>query len=499
MISAKLQNRILVAFFALYACVTLYTVVHHEPGRDETAPWLVVRDTAFLDIFRELHYQLHPFLWYLIMFPFAKLGLPCFTIAILNWLMAAGIVYLLLWRSPFPKLTGVLAAFSFYLFWAYSIEARGVYALGFLLLFIIAVNYKSRFSHPLRYGILLFLLANTNAFMVPTAAGLVFIWFAEAWFDKKLSPKLFCAMGIVALGGLFAAWELGAIFPLSDLPALGRTDNVGFQISALPKAIVGAFFTGINPVPFLFVPALVILAFLLRPFLSRPYSGTFCVIHILGNLAAIGIKPVYLCERHYGIILMGIVFALWIAHYEKDLIPKKRAFDASFAARFAAASIALNISFLSSTGLGMMMSYYDWNYLYSGCSQMAAFIKNNNLERFPIASQRYGHLTPVAAFLPGKKFWYAGIAKDATFVHQDATHMNVGHVMPYEQALKKIDEHFPPSEEILILLDVELKNTAGSKYKLLHKVDKEVFGSDERCYLYLRTPQTADPQIRLFQ
>lgn len=488
----------MVFFFAIYACVTLYTAFHHEPGRDETAPWLVVRDTSFLDIFRELHYQLQPFVWYMVIFPFAKLGFSWFTILFLNWLMAAGIVYLLLWHSPFPKLTSLLAAFSYFLFWEYSIDARGVYALGILVLFIIAINYRSRFSHPLRYGILLFLLANTNAFMVPTAAGLLLIWFAEAWFEKKLSTKLVCAMAIVVLGGLFSAWELGAIFPQSDLPALGRTDNAGFQINAIPKAIVGAFFTGINPVPFLFIPALVILMLLLRPLLTKPYTCIFIFAHILGMFLAIGVKPVYTSERHYGLILMGLIFALWIARYEKDRIPINWAFlnNKSFTSRCAAAYVALNISFVASMGLGMTMSYYDWNYLYSGCLQMAAYIKNNNLERFPIASQRYAHLISIAAFLPGKKVWFAGTGKDTTFVHADANWF-VGLAMPYETALQKIDEHFPPTEDILILLDAELKNSENTKYKLLHKVDKEVFASDERCFLYLRKREDA-PQLRLF-
>ena len=64
--------------------------------------------------------------------------------------------------------------------------------------------------------------------------------------------------------------------------------------------------------------------------------------------------------------------------------------------------------------------------------------------------------------------------------------MHEGYVMPYDRALQKIDEHFPPNEEILILLDTKINNAEGSKYQLLHKVDDNVFGSDERCYLYLR-------------
>jgi hypothetical protein len=483
----KKSNWIQIAFLG-YAVLTFLTALNHEYGRDETAPWLIVRDLDFFQIPKELQYQVHPGLWYLLIMPFAKLGFPCETIGILNWLTTLGVAYLLIWRSPLPITTALLCVFSYYIFWQYAIDARGIYALGILVLFIIAYYYPKRFSHPLWFGTLLFLLFNSNATMFPPAGALLLVWALQSLVEKKLSTKTFSGMLIAGVGFLIAIWQVGIVFPPSDLPLIGRTDGVGFQPGSLIKALCGAFFAGLKPVPMLTIPALVMVSVLLYSLASRPFSLLFCCTHIAGILFVIGLKPIYTSERHYGIILMGIIFALWIAHYEEDhnLGYIGQNITTFFSKNFKRALLALNISFIASMGYGFLMHYYEWNYLFSGCAEMASYIRNNKLESVPIASHRYGHLTPIAAYLPDKKFWYAGIGKDSTFVRANYQHLHEGHLISYDRALQKIDERFPSNQKIMILLDAEIKNYEGTKYKFLHKVDNNVFGSDEHCYLYLR-------------
>lgn len=493
MLSSKIQKQILCVFFALYISITLFTVFYHEAGRDETAPWLVARDTSFQGLFAEMPYHLHTILWYIIILPFAKLGLPYICNPLLNWLAACAVVYILLWRSPFPKLTSILASFSFYLFWQYSIDARGIYIIGILILFLIAHFYSARFSNPLRHAILLFLLINTNVLMFPATAGLLAVWTIEAYKDSKISRSFILSIIIVLIGVIFAGWQVGLIFPPLDLPTVGKTDNVGFQVFALARALSGAFFAGMNPVMYLLLPSLLSLSLVMLPLYTRIYSLAFLLINTSGILLTLGFKSLYTSERHFGILLVGIMFALWISYFENETPLKvsiRNAFP-SFLTRFKWAMKILNISFIASMSYGFALHYYDWNFKFSGCSEMAKFIKDKKLDSFPIAAHRWGHLNVISAHLPGKQFWYAGVGRYTTYIHQDSAHMDsahlgVGHFMPYERALQKIDEHFPPSEEILILLDTKINNTEGSKYQLLHKVDDNVFGSDERCYLYLR-------------
>ena len=103
----------------LYSGATLFTVFQHEPGRDEAQFRLVARDLSLPELIKEMPYQAHPATWYLILVPLAKLGLPYICHGIVHWLVAVAIVCILLWKSPFPTLTSILAAFSYYLFWQY--------------------------------------------------------------------------------------------------------------------------------------------------------------------------------------------------------------------------------------------------------------------------------------------------------------------------------------------------------------------------------------------
>jgi len=66
--------------FILYLFITLYAVLNHEPWRDEAQSWLIARDANFFDIFKLLPFEKAPALWYLILLPLAKSGMPENTI-----------------------------------------------------------------------------------------------------------------------------------------------------------------------------------------------------------------------------------------------------------------------------------------------------------------------------------------------------------------------------------------------------------------------------------
>ena len=124
---------------------------------------------------------------------------------------------------------------------------------------------------------------------------------------------------------------------------------------------------------------------------------------------------------------------------------------------------------------------------YSGGKEMAAFIKNNGLERQVIAAHRLAPAMSLLPYLPGVKFWYAGIGKYGTYLLHNREHfLTDGGPQAYANALNNIERAFPGNQPVLVLLDVPLNTTGTGRYTLLHKVDATVFGSDERFYLYRR-------------
>lgn len=70
--------------FIVYVLFNAFLLWHHSPWRDEANVWLMARDLNPLQLLREIKYQGHPCLWYFLVMPFAKLGLPFRTIGILS-------------------------------------------------------------------------------------------------------------------------------------------------------------------------------------------------------------------------------------------------------------------------------------------------------------------------------------------------------------------------------------------------------------------------------
>ena len=469
----------------VYACVTLFTVLNHEPWRDEAQFWLIARDCSLPQLLCEMPYQTHAALWYLIISPLAALGLPFVACSLAHWAIAVTSVGLLLAYAPFPTLTKCLAAFSYFLFWQYCIEARQ-YALSVLILFLTAVAYPSRLTHPFRYGILICLLFNNDLLVFPVAAILLAMWGLEAM-KGGLSKALIAGNGGMVIISAFAGlWQVGILSPPADVHG-GTPDNLGFQISAIWKAMVGMFFTGSGPVSLLAAPATLTLLALVSPLFSRPRALITCAFHLSGLFLVTGMRPISSMERHYGIIWIGVLFCLWIAQYEKDVPLANRLFKGfpDFRTRSRYAILYLNLSLIGSMGLGWMMHWLEWKYDYSGNTRMAAYIKSNKLDSMPIAAHRYSRISSLAAYLPGKKLWDAGAMRYQTYFHQNLEHWTAD-VVPYEKALERIDLQFPPPQELLILLDTPLPASLHSKYQPIFQVDSTVFAWDERCYLYRR-------------
>ena len=134
-------------------------VAVHEPWWDEAQAWLLARDAPLGDLLTtHLAYEGHPPLWYLILMIPAKLGMPYKTINVISALIAAIGVAILVSLRDVPLLLRAAIPFTFYAAYQYSVVSRS-YVLVAPLLFAIAAIYRRRDEHPIRFAVLLALLA----------------------------------------------------------------------------------------------------------------------------------------------------------------------------------------------------------------------------------------------------------------------------------------------------------------------------------------------------
>ncbi|MCM1335589.1 MAG: hypothetical protein NC084_11190 [Bacteroides sp.] len=157
----KKRGRMIWIVFLSYAILTLIGALTHEMWFDETQAWTIVRDNDLAGIMEILRSEGHPPLWYMILLPLTRMGLSCEVLPLISWFFSVASAALFLWRAPFG--VGLKAAYVFScgsLFFC-SVISR-VYCLIPFLLALIAIVYPKRRKHPILFGLLIGLLANTH-------------------------------------------------------------------------------------------------------------------------------------------------------------------------------------------------------------------------------------------------------------------------------------------------------------------------------------------------
>jgi len=476
---------------AVYAVITCITLCHHELWRDEALTWVVARDAGFFELFRVAALEGHPSLWYLLLMPFAKFGMPCFTMLLIHWSLAVAAVAVFLWCAPFPKITKVLFVFSYYMFWEYCLSIR-FYTLGILLIFSLTALHRDRFRFPILYATLLVLLLNTSipVMFIAIALFLVYVWDYIALNDKR--PRVKLAIVLMVLGIIAAYLQIGK-FPGSIIQ-----ESFSWKTASANEltAVVQAFFVS-DPRGVLVLAGFAILALVGYVLVTKPASLLILGIHLAGNFGIF----LFLTggTRHHGLILIGILVSLWLAAYYPDselsIFRSIRTHLPDFNQRWHTCMVALNLSLLMALPIGVSMHRLDLKYQYSGSKKMAQFIRANYLDRYPIAAWRDAQTFPVLVYLPGKQFWCAGLKKYGTYYRQTKERGWAAAHVTYGDALQNIERAFPENEPVLILLDVPLDTQQMPRYKLLFKVDGDIFfAGDERLYLYLRVAPGTVPQ-----
>ena len=158
----QFNNRIAcIAIFAVYAVLTLIGALRHEIWFDEAQAWTIARDNNIAGIFNQLRYEGHPPLWYFILYVFSHLGFECSIMPLIGWLFTAIAAAVVMFKAPFSTVTKSLLIFSGGFLFFNSVMSR-TYCMINLFIVLIAVLFPKRKEHPIIFGTLVALLANTH-------------------------------------------------------------------------------------------------------------------------------------------------------------------------------------------------------------------------------------------------------------------------------------------------------------------------------------------------
>lgn len=484
--------RFQILIVGFYILLVSFGAWHHQPWRDEAHVWLVARDASPAQIIKLAPYEGTPVLWDFMLVPFAKSGFPYFTEAVLHLFLAVTAVTLFVFFAKTGRLTKVLFVFSYYMAYEYAVIARN-YVHTAVFLFAIAALYRNRFSKPIWYGLLVFLLFQSNSLSFMGAFALTVLFGAEMIRGRKITGQRITAVAVMAVGAGLSYMQL---VPPPDSVLHTHLGDF-FQIFvALKESFFGslnAFFT-LNSLILIVLSTVtigaVILVLVIFLWIARKHiSLLFILIAELGWLFYIFVfKYGYSTYRHHGFILLFFIFILWLYNDAKSVQKDKNPGRIKSKEELILINM-VNLLLLVSCAYNLFMYYRSYQYNFSGSKDMASFIRNNHLEKSVIVSYIGSDGEAVLPYFPGVKFWYPETGEFGTYIVY-----NQGYITNTDRSSDSImrlaDSVFSNEPHVLLLLSkpLPLELLLSSKYLIIHKSGAVHFWANETesFWLYLR-------------
>ncbi len=317
--------------FGAYAALLIIVSCFHEPWHDEAEAWQMAKAPLKDILFYIPHYEGHPALWYLILSIPAKLGVP-YELGLKSIACAAALVYgwLILFRSPFPKILRFVLPFHYFLIYQYGVLSRP-YCLMVLCLFLMAMAFRKRNEKPFRFLLPMAVLCALSGYGVVIAGGICLAWVWEILCEKGWKFWTLSFWKDRRILGLFLLLVVAVAVILEIMP---RPDTYATTRGAGNSLIVRLLYTMFMMLPdSTVITVLEGAAYLNKAMIAVPIIivGVVIGICMLFAIACFGAKKdlkyffvpyvlftvfaacVYLCAHHMGLILVFTIFWLWLA------------------------------------------------------------------------------------------------------------------------------------------------------------------------------------------
>lgn len=405
----------LLCIFIGYLIFNGILLARHELWRDEANVWLMARELSPLQLFAEIKYQGHPCLWYLLIMPFAKLGLPFRTIGIVSYAIMAVAAGLFLWKGPFNKWVKAIVLFSPVFTYYYAVIARN-YCLIALILILLAVMYSKRNEKCVLYGLLLGLLVQSDVIALMAAGMISCMWVCEnvwqSYKKKTMKPFVNILKGIwiplfslVLLIMQFYHVSDSPVFQISSMGKLEMLREIRNYAYWILERLSGR---GENFCLILFVLFLGLLL------ISSIYLKNFWAMAVMVTayfFQAVFSAVIYqLHIWHFISLCFVLIWIIWVLYYQKA---EKQAEGTIIKAALGGLQVLLLV-------LSVCM-FLQWNSedetssmdnalhgLYSDGVNAAEYIKENISSDELIITVNIPYASTVSAYLPEYEFYFAG-------------------------------------------------------------------------------------------
>lgn len=182
------DRRLRLALFAVWLALTIWLLSRHVFWRDEVRAFsLALSGSNLVEMFRAVHGEGHPLIWYLILrgahaiFPYRE------VLPVAGAVIGIAAMAVLTFFAPFRTFVIGLILFSFWGAFEYVVISRN-YGISALVMFSLAALYPRVRNTPW-FGLILLILCNTNVPSCILAAGFLLFRFVELLTDEQRNSR----------------------------------------------------------------------------------------------------------------------------------------------------------------------------------------------------------------------------------------------------------------------------------------------------------------------
>ncbi|MDR1564167.1 MAG: hypothetical protein LBS74_04330 [Oscillospiraceae bacterium] len=450
---SNLITALKIALIAAFAAMGLYSVINHEPWRDEAQAWLIARDCTLPQLFEQISYEGHPALWHLILYPFAQGGASFWCIYAINGVFYIALLYLLFFKSPFSLWQSLAVAVASPVV-CYSFEARS-YMLMFLLLMLCAFLYPKRRERPILFAVSVLLLSNIHAHAIGAAGAMLLLSLLDLRRDfSTLTPSLkkrrIASLSIMAAGL--------ALFALQILPSLSKNRSVdaaatsgGGELRQIFDNISANLFVTYGSAA-IEAGKVAICLVLIALALACMFSLRRAVI-FLGATAFPVLFYVFVYYGHSEDLLILLIFACWMLKNEpvdKQGIPQRIPRGAQLGAVCLLCGVLI-------FGIPHAKAYFELNsskvLCTSGSLQAAEFLNLPENQGKVLVAERPEQSSSIVPLLKGdRKLWYPYLGDYGSYITWSEALVSTRKQTDTAKLTELIQANFNESDSILVIL-----------------------------------------------
>jgi hypothetical protein len=303
------HRRLKAGIALLWFVALVFLATKHVLWRDEVrALSLALQGDSYIEMLRGLHGEGHPAVWYFVLRA-ANAVLPTsWVLPLVSAAIALAAVILLVRRSPFSWVALTLFLLGAPALYEYSVMARN-YGISMLLMFMFATLYRRYRDRGFVLGIVLLLLANSNAHSTLLVSGFCLFWLLDLLWEKEgRQPGSFrncwLNIGLAFIGVCLCA---ATIYPPFNDAARIDSQRLGFG-ELLGKLLLPAgSFPGLSAEPIWKRAGDVLSSQLsMRDYLPRLLMS----LVLLGSMLGLVVRPAAVVAAWVALLGMSTFFAM---------------------------------------------------------------------------------------------------------------------------------------------------------------------------------------------